>query len=229
MSAIAARLRASRLLGEVDSLLRGTGVHAVGGGRVPWVRIGLVLIVTGFAYGCVMGYFAGRPRQAFYSGLKVPLLLVVSTLICLPNYFMVNTVLGLRDDFAAAFRGVLSSQGTVAVVLAALAPLTALGYVSSSFYPFATVTNGVMFALASIAGQVTLARHYRPLIAKNPKHRVCLRGWLVLYVFVAIQLAWVLRPFIGAPRMRVRFLRHDAWGNAYVHVTDAVWQVLTGQ
>ncbi len=217
------------LVREVDDLLRGTGQHAEGGGRVPWARIAVVLCLTGFAYGIVMGFFAGRPRQALYSGTKVPLLLVISTLICLPNFFMLNTVLGLRDDFAAASRGILSSQGTVAACLMALAPVTALGYASSSHYPFATVLNGAMFAVASIAGQMCLVRHYRPLIARNPRHRVTLRAWLVLYIFVAVQLAWILRPFIGAPSMRVRFLRPDAWGNAYVHVADAVWKLVTGQ
>ena len=47
-------------------------------------------------------------------------------------------------------------------------------------------------------------------------------------MFVAVQLAWVLRPFIGAPRMRVRFLRADAWGNAYVEVVETLYKLFTG-
>ena len=69
--------------------------------------------------------------------------------------------------------------------------------------------------------KTTLARRYRPLVARNPRHRAALRAWLFLYVFVAIQLAWVLRPFIGSPRVPTQFLREDAWSNSYV----VVWQL----
>ncbi|MBN2490193.1 MAG: hypothetical protein JXQ29_05035 [Planctomycetes bacterium] len=214
------------MLRHVDALLRGLGRHAVGGGRVPWVSVLVLGSATGFGYGAVMGFWGGRPLQAFYSGVKVPILLGLSTLICLPSFFVLNTVLGLRDDFAAACRGVLVAQGTVAVALAGLAPLTAVAYLSSSDYALATVLNGGMFALAAIGGQAMLARHYRPLIAANPRHRIGLAVWLVLYVFVAVQLAWMLRPFVGAPGLPTAFFRDEAWGNAYVHVFEAVRQLL---
>jgi len=203
---------------KIDALLRGEEA-------VPWRVLIAAGCMAGFAYGAVMGFFGGRWLQSCYSGLKVPLLLLVSTLVCLPNFFVINTVLGLRDDFAAAYRGVLSAQGGVAVCLAALAPLTMVGYLSSSHYTFALVLNGTMFALASLAGQVTLARHYRPLIARNPRHRIGLTMWLVLYVFVAIQLAWVLRPFIGDPSRPTTFFRETAWGNAYVKIFVALFGV----
>ena len=51
---------------------------------------------------------------------------------------------------------------------------------------------------------------------------------MVLYVFVAIQLAWVLRPFIGSPNVPTRFFREDAWSNAYVVVLDTIWKTLGG-
>jgi len=52
-------------------------------------------------------------------------------------------------------------------------------------------------------------------VAANPRHRVLLRLWLVIYAFVGIQMAWVLRPFIGSPNTATGFFRQDAWGNAY--------------
>lgn len=214
------------MLKEVDALLRGVGRHAVGGGRVPWITIVLLASSGGFLYGAVMGFYGGRPLQSLFSGLKVPLLLTVSTLVCLPSFFVLNTVLGLRDDFAAAARGVLAAQGGMAICLAGLAPVTALGYLSSGHYAFALVLNGLMFAIASLAGQVALARHYRPLLAANPRHRIGLTAWLVLYIFVAIQLAWMLRPFVGAPGLPTAFFREEAWGNAYVRVFTAVMELM---
>ena len=57
-------------------------------------------------------------------------------------------------------------------------------------------------------------------------HRLVLIGWFVCYAFVAIQFAWLLRPFIGAPGLPTSFFRSDAWGNAYVEVLHAVAAVL---
>ena len=75
----------------------------------------------------------------------------------------------------------------------------------------------------------TWARHYRPLVARNPRHRVGRAAWLFLYVFVAIQSAWVLRPFVGAPGLPTRFFREGAWSNAYVMLVRSVWDLVTSR
>jgi hypothetical protein len=204
---------------DVDALLRG-GDEAE---PPPWKRRLIVGVCGGLFYGAVMGSYGLAPLQAFYSALKVPLLVGVATLLCLPNFYTVNAVLGLRADFPRAVRAILSAQGTVAVVLAGLAPITAFLYASVSVYGLAVAANGVMFLIAAIAGQVALARRYRPLIAANPRHRLGRAAWLTLYIFVAIQMAWVLRPFIGDPSLPTRFFRSGAWGNAYVEVARLLW------
>ena len=114
----------------------------------------------------------------------------------------------------------------MAVVLAALAPITLWAYASSSDYDLAILLNGVIFLVATLVGQVVLSRHYRPLVARNPRHRVGKAAWLTLYVFVAIQLAWVLRPFVGSPGLHVSFFRADAWSNAYVSLFRRIWSLL---
>jgi len=216
------------MLREADSLLRSTGRYAPDLARVPWAHLAALLVVGGILYGAAMGLFGGRPLQSVFSASKVPMLFVVTTLVCLPNFFVVNTLLGLREDFAAALRGVIAAQATGAICLAAFGPLTLVFYASSGNYDQAIVVNGLMFLLGTVAGQVTLARHYRPLIARSRRHRIGQVTWVVLYVFVAVQLAWVLRPFVGSPNIPTRFFREEAWSNAYVVVFGRVWGVLTG-
>jgi len=63
----------------------------------------------------------------------------------------------------------------------------------------AILFNALMFGIASFTAQFLLRRLYRPLIERNPKHRVLLRAWLIVFAFVGIQMGWVLRPLIGAP------------------------------
>lgn len=211
-----------------EALLRAEGRYSEQADRVPWRGLATLLVVGSFVYGFVMGGHDLRLVQSLYSASKVPLLLVVSTLICLPSFYVLNAVLGLRDDFEAALRGIVATQATLAVTLAALAPVTAVLYVSATRYESLFVVNGVMFALATLAGQHTLQRHYRRLVARRPLHRVGRLAWGVLYTFVAVQLAWVLRPFIGAPGMETRFLRDEAWSNAYVHVARELFGLVSG-
>ncbi len=182
----------------------------------------------GLIYGSVMGSYGAKPLQACYSALKVPLLLVVATFICLPSFYVVNALLGFRDDFAAAFRGVMAAQATLAVVLSALAPFTVVFYLSVERYRTALLFNGLPFALATVAGQAVLGRHYRPLVTASPRHRIGKFFWIAAYIFVAVQMARVLRPFVGAPNLEVSFFRDGAWNNAYVQLARMIWNAFSG-
>jgi hypothetical protein len=210
------------LLAETDAMLRAEGPFAVQARGVPVLRLAGIILAGGFVYGCVMGLHAGRPVQALYSGLKVPILLGVTTCICLPSFYVANMLLGLGGDFSAACRGVLASQATIAAALGSLSPIIGVVYLSIDAYNLATVSNGILFACATGAGQAMLTRHYRPLIRRSPRHRITRALWLVLYVFVAIQMAWVLRPFIGSRDLPPQFFREEAWSNAYVQLVHIV-------
>ena len=122
-----------------------------------------------------------------------------------------------------------ATQAAVAVVLAGLAPYTALWYASTRDYHEATLFNALMFGVASLSAQWVLRRRYAPLIARDGRHRWVMWGWLGAYAFVGIQMGWVLRPFIGQPGRPVTFFRTDTWGNAYVIVAETAGQALTGR
>ncbi len=211
----------------VGALLRGdTDVWRTGKfGRISR-RILPLALAAGLLYGAAMGAYGLRGLQVLYSALKVPVLLGASTALCLPGLAAFLGAIGLGGHMGPILRGIVLSQATVMISLAALAPVIALVYVSTADYAVAKAFNGLMFALASAAGQWTLARHFRPLLAVEPRCRIALVLWLVLYVFVGVQLAWVLRPFIGHPGLPVRFLREDAWGNAYVQVGSVLREIL---
>jgi hypothetical protein len=217
------------LRGETSAVRRQTT-------RLPVnIALGLLIVGYGMIYGAVMGTYGGigseggRLWQVAYSAIKVPLLLMATFALSLPSFLVVNTLLGLRGDFPRVLRALLSTQAGLTVILSALAPFTAFWYVSGSAYQAAILFNGLMFALASASAQWLLRRDYLPLIEKDSKHRWMLRAWLVIYVFVGIQMAWVLRPFIGDPSAPVEFFREDSWSNAYVAVSRMIWDVMAGR
>ncbi|HXE53446.1 MAG TPA: hypothetical protein VN541_10540 [Tepidisphaeraceae bacterium] len=128
----------------------------------------------------------------------------------------------MRRDFPEALHALVSTQAGLTVVLASLAPFTAFWYVSSGDYNAALLFNGGMFAVATFTAQWMLRRSYRALIARDGRHRLMLRLWLVLYTFVATQMAWVLRPFVGNPTTPPSFFRAEAWGNAYIEIVHLI-------
>ncbi|QDU69414.1 hypothetical protein [Engelhardtia mirabilis] len=67
------------------------------------------------------------------------------------------------------------------------------------------------FGVESLAGQVTLERHYGPLVAADRSHRIGRASWLAAYVFVAVKLGWILRPLVGDPLLPTVYLREEAF------------------
>lgn len=197
-------------------------------------RLLACVVLFGGLYGAAMGIYRGlngQPGwllQMSYSSIKTPLLITGSFVVSLPTFFVLSTLLGLRQDFGRSVRALVAAQAGMAITLAALAPLTLLFYASSGDYQEALLFNGVMFAIASFAGQVVLRSHFRPLIRRNPRHRRLLLAWGVAYVFVATQLAWLLRPFIGSSALSVTFFRPEAWDNAYIVVLRLIWRAFFG-
>lgn len=214
----------SAVLLAVDELLRGRGRFAI---RVatPWRAIALLLVVAGFVHGAAMGSYAGRPIASLWSGLKVPLLLAASTAFCLPLSYALHALLGLRDEFAEALRATFAAQATFAVVLAATAPLLLVAYASIGSYAGAVASSGACHLLALLAAQISLRRRYQPLEQRSPRHRLTRRAFALLYAFIAIEAAWILRPFVGAPMLEPRFLRSNAFTNAYVVVAGVIAKV----
>ncbi|MCE5268063.1 MAG: hypothetical protein LLG00_09275 [Planctomycetaceae bacterium] len=215
---------------HIDEILRCRQTAQSRPARAVLLSMIACIVTFGMVYGAVMGSFGGiggqRLWQAIYSALKVPLLLVGTSLIAWPSFFVLNTLAGLRGDFVRATTALMAAQAGLAIVLASLAPLTIVWYASSSDYGDALRFNGVMFAIACLAGQWLLRDHYRVLIEGDPRHRRMFWIWLGLYVFVAIQMAWVLRPFVGDPNAPVEFLRREKWGNAYLVVVRLIYEAL---
>lgn len=219
------------LLRRADDVLRGRMVNTEKAtSSHSLAHLAAIILTCSVAYGAVMGSFGGvggdRVWQVLYSALKVPLLLVVTFLLSLPSFFVLNTFLRLRSDFPRALRAHVTAQAGLAILLVALAPLTLVWYASSADYQAAILFNALMFAVASGGAQFLLRRGYRPLVARRPTHRSLLRLWLFLYAFIGIQMGWLLRPFVGAPDKPVQFFREGAWDNAYVIVLRMMWNVV---
>ena len=192
-----------------------------------WALLG-VIVAAGMIYGGFMGSFAfvgvERLAMVLYAALKVPLLIAATTAVCLPAFYVLNAVAGLREDFGRVMRAVLAAQAALTAGLASLGPITRFVYFGGVSHRWALLTNALMFAAATLAGQWVLFTRYRGLIARRPRHRLMLWVWIAMYAFVGTQMGWMLRPFVGSPDKPVTFFREEPFSNAYV----VVWRLVRG-
>ncbi|MCA9260663.1 MAG: hypothetical protein KDA61_15730 [Planctomycetales bacterium] len=212
-----------------DVLRRCEWTTRAGGLRTAIPRMAACLVASSAFYGAVMGTFrlwTGQTQwqsQVAYSAAKVPLLLTSSFALNIPAFYVLCSLAGLGRDFPRAVRALLAAQTGLALTLASLSPLTLLWYASTNDYASALRFNGLMFATAAIAAQYLLRGYYRPLMESDARHAALLRCWAGLYALVAVQLAWLLRPFIGSAQQPVEFLRAEAWDNAYLRLGKLLW------
>jgi hypothetical protein len=204
---------------RIAMILRGEPVRAL--------EVCATVLVCAVFYGAVAGSagehtIGDRPLQILYTAIKLPLLLGLTFALTLPTFYVINALAGVGEDFPHAMRALLRTHAVMTIVLASFAPVTMFWYFCFAQHDGHILFNAAVFTLASFVAQIILRREYRPLIARNRIHLRLIRAWLVVYAFVGIQVAWVLRPFIGDPGLATQFVRDNAWTNAYVWVARAI-------
>jgi hypothetical protein len=213
-------------LASTDLLIKGLGRprHFP---ALPLQHVALLALCAAAVYGGFMGSFSlhspERIWMMIYSAMKMPMLIAATSALCLPGFYVLSSVLGLRRDLDRALGAILASQAALALALASLGPITRLVYFSGIDHREAILFNGAMFAAATAVGHIVMLRRYRVLIAENTLHRVTLWAWVVLYIFVGIQMGWMLRPFIGSPNIPVTFLREEPFSNAYIVIVKLIF------
>ena len=184
------------------------------------VNLFKLLIICSFVYGIVMGSFFDY-RQALASAIKVPLLLSLGMLICFPAFFIIQYALGSRLRFWQVFMGILSGFVVMGLIMVAFAPIVLFFVITGDNYSFLKLLHVVIFALAGIFGMKTILDALRFSCEKKniyPRTGVVVfRFWIIILAFVGMQLAWNLRPFIGARDLPFELFRARE-GNFYIAV-----------
>ena len=191
-------------------------------------KLAVLVALCGAIQGAIMGSYAsfngGSPLFVLWAAFKVPLFLGVAAGLCFPALRVLYYLLGLSDEFGPTIRAFAAAQAAFAAILAALSPFVLVFYASGLSYRGALVLNMIVFAVAGIAAQGVARGRLQTLLARDNRH---LKLWVTgfaIWAFVAIQLAWNLRPFIGSPENPIEFLRPDAFSNVYL----GLWKLLFG-
>ncbi len=191
------------------------------------------MFVSSAAFLAVYGAVLGSTHsliQALSSAVKLPLLFLITLIICIPALYIFSVLFGSNQRVGQCLALVLAAITVTAVLLLSFAPITLFFMLTTSGYQFFKLLNVLFFAIAGWVGVLFLGRGMRAIAAADAKEGSKTRSmilylWIVLYAFVGSQMAWTLRPFIGDPGMQFELVR-QLGGNFYTNVLISLGEVL---
>ena len=162
------------------------------------------------AYGLSMGLFHNG-YASVVSAVKLPMLYLLTLLVCFSALYTLNALIGARLSPLACLRLLLLAISTNAVALAGYAPFSLFFTMTTSRdgYTFLVAMHIVVFALAGALSFAQVVRLFRA-VARGSQRRVSpafFLIWGLVYMFVATQMSWVLRPWIGKPTIEYQIIR----------------------
>lgn len=193
------------------------------------LRAMLISSIAFFAlYGGVMGSTHSL-WQALSSAVKLPILFLATLFVCAPTLYFFNVLYGSNQSLTQNVALILTAITVTAVLLLSFAPITLFFLLTTSHYQFFKLMNVIIFVVAGGMGIVFLSQGMRIVSgggrAGDSARRWVLRLWMLVYAFVGSQMAWTIRPFIGAPSIEFELFR-QLGGNFYTNIFASIGEIL---
>jgi len=156
-------------------------------------------------------------------GIKTPILFLLTLAIVLPPIYVSNAFMGMGYTFRQVVAMLLATIAITTTALASMATVAFFFSLTSRSYHFIKLMHVLFFIYGGALGIGFLDRClvYRMNHSKKTISTKMLFVWLLLYVFVGTQLAWVLRPFVGSPGEKFEVFRPRN-GNFYESVAQSI-------
>lgn len=200
-----------------------------GSGLAEKMRAMIISSVAFFAlYGAVMGS-SHSLWQALSSAVKLPLLFLATLIICAPTLYFFNLIFGSNQSLSQNIALILTAITVTAVLMLSFAPIVLFFLLTTNHYQFFKLLNVALFTVAGVIGVLFLSQGMRIVSYAGKEgasaRRNVVRFWIIVYAFVGSQMAWTLRPFVGAPGLPFEIFR-QLGGNFYANIFASVGEIL---
>jgi hypothetical protein len=189
----------------------------------------VVSSVSFFAlYGAVMGS-SHSLWQTLSATVKLPILFLATLFICVPSLYFFSLLFGSNQSLRQSLAVILTAITVTSVLLLSCAPITLFFLLTTSHYQFFKLLNVAIFAISGLMGVVFLYQGIKVVSGSETEgagsRKFVLIAWMFVYAFVGSQMAWTIRPFIGAPGSPFELFR-QLGGNFYANVLQSIGEVL---
>lgn len=182
------------------------------------------IFLFNFLYGVVMGSHNGW-LQAVVTGVKIPALIFLSLSICFPAFYVIQYMLGSRMTILQMINMTLSGFLVFSTIMLSFSPIVIFFMITGDNYSFLKLLHVAIIGFSGIFGmKIILDALKYSCERSNTYPRVGLRifkFWVFVFAFVGAQLAWNLRPFVGAKELPFELFREKE-GNFYLAVGQSI-------
>jgi hypothetical protein len=147
---------------------RNTFLNRIESGEANYSLIWKLLLISTIFFG-IYGFIIGLSHslpQALSAMVKLPVLYILTSLICFPTLFIFNSLSGSKMTIFQTLSYLSIGNCIIAAVMLAFAPVTLFFLISSDHYQFYKILNVVFFAVSGFAGVRIV---YRSMVPKK-KH-----------------------------------------------------------
>ncbi|MDY7077713.1 MAG: actin-binding WH2 domain-containing protein [Chloroflexota bacterium] len=193
------------------------------------MRAMLVSSIAFFAlYGAVMGSTHSL-LQTLSSAVKLPALFLATLVVCSPTLYFFNLIFGSNQSLTQNLALILTAITVTAVLLLSSSPILLFFLLTTRSYQFFKLLNVGIFTISGVVGVQFLSQGMQ-IVSDSSREGASARQnvvrlWILVYAFVGSQMAWTLRPFIGAPSIKFEWFR-QLGGNFYANVFASMGEIL---
>ena len=167
--------------------------------------------------------------QGLSSAAKLPLLFLSTLVVCAPTLYFFNLIFGSNQSLTQNVTLILSAITVTSVLLLSFSPIALFFMLTTNHYQFFKLLNVGLFSISGVVGVLFLSQGMRAVSYAGNKgasmRRNVVRLWIFVYAFVGSQMAWTLRPFIGAPGLDFELFR-QLGGNFYANIFVSIGEIL---
>lgn len=188
----------------------------------------LILIFT-FLYGVIMGSYNGW-LQSIVTGIKIPVLIMLSLFICFPALYVIQSMIGSTMTISQMANIIFSGIFVFSTIALSFGPIVIFFMITSDSYSFLKLLHVAIFAFSGIFAVKTIINGLKFSCEKKNLYprlgMTIFRIWVFILAFVSSQLAWNLRPFVGSRELQFELLR-EREGNFFIAVIHSLGDIVS--
>jgi hypothetical protein len=154
----------------------------------------ITLAIAATAFGAAVGSWRGGKQIAF-AALKMPIGILGTLAIAAPAFYVLAAIFGRPWSLRPVLSLVLAAGARFSLVLLAMTPPLWLLIDFGAHYDVVKVVATVAYGLAGLAGLEVLVRG----LGDGPGKYMTIGLFIVVFLLIGGQNAWVLRPYLGLP------------------------------
>lgn len=165
--------------------------------------------------------------QSLISSVKLPLIFLMSAVVCYPTLYLFLSLLGLGYSAKSLAQFFLICLAINGMVLLAFSPISVFFLITNSSYSFFKIINVAILACGGFMGVFlfkkylfTKAPDWEPLYRQRANRFVWM--WLLMYGLIGANLGFFLSPIFGIPSEPIVFITSSS-ENFFTHIFNMLF------